>query len=125
MKIRKPLLLTVAALVFAACGQQHRAKGIARSFIEEHQVEGDRFNMSFSKLDSTKKINDSAVVAMRKHVNTLPQFRPGITFESGAIPRTLLYMTARYTILTPMGDTLRCDNTFYMDQELKRIIAVK
>ncbi len=118
-------LLLCSALAFASCGQEHKAKSIARDFISTYQVKGDRFGMSFSKLDSTKHIAKENIQAMRQHVSEIPQFQKGITFEKGDIPNTLLYITARYKVLTPQGDTLSCDNTFYFDQKLERIIAVK
>ena len=115
---RAYIIIGVAMLLLASCGQQYAAKQKVKAFVKEHATEQIDIT-SFSDLDSTRVISDSLLKAMRKNALADPLFKD---VRLGDIPKssTLMYIRMRYG-----DDSLFQSKTFYFDRDLKEIIAFK
>ncbi len=115
---RAYIILCVAMLLLASCGQQYAAKQKVKEFVKQHATEEIDIT-SFSDLDSTRVISDSLLQAMRKTALSDPLFKD---VHLGDIPKspTLLYIRMRYG-----EDSLMLSKTFYFDRDLNEIIAFK
>lgn len=118
------LLLFVVSL-FASCGKEHQAKSMVEDFLDTHLVDNSRFDVRFSKLDSTRMITPKAVASLREHMRTVSLFKPDVTYGSEEIPHTLYYIRVSYNKKQPGGKEERYTQTFYFDKEIQRIIAFK
>lgn len=108
----------LALLLFSACGQRYRAKGLVKDFVKEHATEEVDIT-DFSNLDSTKVINDSLLQDMRQRALKDPLFKD-VNLGSIPLSTTLLYIRMRY-----QKDTLELSKTFYFGKDLSAIIAFK
>ena len=54
----------VAALLLCACGKQYKAEDTVKAFLDINLKSGN-YDVSFTKIDSTKLISDSIVNVMR------------------------------------------------------------
>ena len=115
---RAYIIIGVAMLLLASCGQQYAAKQKVKAFVKEHATE-DIDITSFSDLDSTRVISDSVLQVMRKNALSDPLFKD---VRLGDVPKssTLLYIRMRYG-----EDSLMQSKTFYFDRDLNEIIAIK
>jgi len=115
---RAYIIIGVAMLLLASCGQQYAAKQKVKAFVKEHATEEIDIT-SFSDLDSTRVISDSVLQVMRKNALSDPLFKD---VRLGDVPKssTLLYIRMRYG-----EDSLMQSKTFYFDRDLNEIIAIK
>jgi len=115
---RAYIIIGVAMLLLASCGQQYAAKQKVKAFVKEHATEEIDIT-SFSDLDSTHVISDSVLQVMRKNALSDPLFKD---VRLGDVPKssTLLYIRMRYG-----EDSLMQSKTFYFDRDLNEIIAIK
>lgn len=74
----------------------------------------------FSRLDSTSKIKDSVIVAIRKATETNGRYKKGITYAKTDNPTMLYMLRVNYMI----GKEEMCD-TYYLDKSLKNVVVVK
>ena len=119
MKISRAYIsIGVAMLLLASCGQQYAAKQKVKDFVKMHATEEIDIT-SFSDLDSTRVISDSLLQVMRKNALSDPLFKD---VRLGDVPKssTLLYIRMRYG-----EDSLMQSKTFYFDNDLNEIIAIK
>ena len=112
-------LLTVVVLFFTSCGKQHQAEQVATAFIDQYYM-ADKYDATFSSLDSTIHVSDSALVAMRGATAQSPLFKRGIKYAD--IPNASPLYYVRASIIHD-NDTVQ--STFYMDKTLENIVAVK
>ena len=112
------ITLCLGGLLFASCGKQHTAEQTVKAFVAENMKEGVKTSgMDFADLGTTRHITDSLIAKMRK--NGAELFKSGIKY--GQAPTgDIYYLRMRYL---HEGDTLQ--NTFYLDSELKEVIAFK
>ena len=110
----KPLyiLIGMAVLLFASCGQQHEAKSVVKVFMSE-QLHKDVSYLDFTDVDSTHFFTDSLVQALRQRA---PQ---GIQYQQWN-DRILLHIRAQYL---EGNDT--CSATFYLDRNATGVVAFK
>ena len=105
-------------LLSVSCGRQHTAEQTVKAFVEENmEAAGEISNRNFADLGTTRHINDSIIQVMRHR--GAPLFRQGIDYPE-APQSELYYLRMSYV---HQGDTLQ--NTFYLDQELKEVVAFK
>jgi hypothetical protein len=108
----------LALLLFTACGQRYRAKGLVKDFVKEHAIEELDITY-FSDLDSTKVIGDSLFQALQQNAAKDPLFK-GVDFSGASATSPLLYIRMRY-----QKDTLELSKTFYFDKDLSAVVAFK
>ena len=112
------ITLCLGVLLFASCGKQHTAEQTVKKFVEENTKEGvETKTIDFADLGTTRHIKDSLIYKMRQTGAEL--FKSGIKY--GDMPDgEVYYLRMRYI---HKGDTLQ--NTFYLDSELKQVVAFK
>ena len=105
--------------VLTACSERHTAISLVKDFIEENSVAPDKIeNRRFGKLGSTHLLNDSIIKSL--HQKAIGYYKSDNVYSEYQQDDTLFYIIMNYTY---EGDTL--SQTFYLDQQLKNIIAVK
>ena len=112
------IALCLGVLFVASCGKQHTAEQTVKNFVAENMKEGvETKRLDFGDLGTTRHINDSLVAKMRKTGAEL--YKSDITY--GNVPTgEVYYLRMKYL---HEGDTLQ--NTFYLDSELKEVVAFK
>ena len=112
------ITLCLSVLLVASCGKQHTAEQTVKNFVAENMKEGvETKRIGFGDLGTTRHISDSLVAEMRKKGDEL--YKSGIKY--GNVPAgEVYYLRMKYL---HEGDTLQ--NTFYLDSELKEVVAFK
>ena len=112
------ITLCLGVLLVASCGKQHTAEQTVKNFVAENMKEGvETKRIGFGDLGTTRHISDSLVAEMRKKGDEL--YKSGIKY--GNVPAgEVYYLRMKYL---HEGDTLQ--NTFYLDSELKEVVAFK
>lgn len=123
-KIRIILLIGIV-LLFASCGEQHKAQNLVKDFLYENLIDNDCSFKKFSKISKTAMIDADRVRQMRHDIEALPIVKKGINYNDGAFPDTLLYIRATYKLTDKSGKQQEYTQTFYMDKALSRVIAFK
>lgn len=103
---------------FSSCGDSHTAKSCAKEFMEGQMARADVDYITWSPLDSTKHLTDSALQVMRATAKKTRLVKPGTTYQ--APTAKLNFISLRYAI---DKDTLMA--TFYLDDKLTGIVGVK
>ncbi len=112
MKKRIYIIIGVAVLLFASCGQQYKAKTVVKDFVEQ-RLQQDADYLDFSDVDSTRTVSDSVITALRS------QGPSGIQYaERGG--KTLMYIRTSYVL---ESDTVSA--TFYLDKGMSGVVAYK
>ena len=107
-----PTLLFAAALL-TGCGDSHQAKSVIKDFVNTN-LPGERKQVTFLRLDSTRFVKADDVAAMRKN-------KPGAAYSNVKLPGKLLFMTTRFTD----GKGNERQQTFYLDEALTGIVCFK
>ena len=112
------ITLCLGGLLFASCGKQYTAEQTVKAFVVENMKEEvNACVIDFADLGTTRHINDSLIAKMRK--NGAELYKSGIKY--GQTPAgDIYYLRMKYL---HEGDTLQ--NTFYLDSELKEVVAFK
>ena len=119
MKSRAYIIIGVSALLlFAFCGQQHKAESLVSDFVAENMENPSAISdKDYADLGTTRHITDSLITLMRQRGAS--GFKNGSTY--GKMPSGDLYFLRMSYISN--GDTLQ--NTFYFDSELSGVVAFK
>ena len=119
MKSRVYIIIGMSALLlFASCGQQHKAESLAKDFVAENMDNPSAIRgKDFADLGTTRHISDSLITIMRQRGAS--GYKKGISY--GKMPTGDLYYLRMSYISN--GDTLQ--NTFYFDSELSEVVAFK
>ena len=108
-------------LLFVSCGQQHQAKEIIQDFVDQNATEpSSRSSISFVKFDSTRVINDSIILAMRANADTIKRYVKLVKYAEGSFGGKLYVARITYTI-----DGVEYSDTYYLDDQLSRVVAFK
>jgi len=112
------ITLCLGMLFVTSCGKQHTAEQTVKDFVAENLKDGvETKRLDFGDLGTTSHIKDSLIAKMRKNGSEL--YKSDIVY--GQVPAgEVYYLRMRYL---HEGDTLQ--NTFYLDSELKEVIAFK
>lgn len=112
-------LFIIALTLLAACGNDQRAKGLVKDFMKNDMAVADYDVVTWSALDSTFRINDSTLSAMRQRAvaDKLVKQQPAYTNATNK----LLRITLKYTV--NKKDTQQ--TTFYLDDKVTGIVGVK
>ena len=112
------IILGGLVLLLTACGQQYKAEKAVEAFVDANAIEPSEIaHRDFADIGTTRHISDSLIDVMRHRA--APLFKNDIPYPpkpSG----DLIYLRMRYI---HQGDTLQ--NTFYLDNELKEVVAFK
>ena len=115
------ILIGVAVLLFASCGQQHQAKKVIREFIDQHAAEPSAYSsLSIVKFDSTKVLNDSVIRLLRTNADTVQRYKKSINYAAGNIGRKLFVARIEYNI-----NGTEYSDTYYLDEQLTCVVAFK
>ena len=106
------IIIGVALLLFASCGQQQKAKSIVKDFMDTYP-RGEVNYLEFSDVDSTKALSDSIIEVMRTRAGKQMIFQKRTS-------ETLLLIRAKYLL-----DKDTCSTTFYLDPQLTGVVACK
>lgn len=118
--MRKTTLTYVAvALLLCACGKQHKAEKTVKAFLDTN-LKSKNYNVSFTKIDSTKLVSDSIVNVMRTIAAENTAFKSGIRYD--AEPPQPSYTFTKACIIID-NDTLR--HTFYLTPSMAEVVAFK
>ena len=104
--------------VVSSCGDSQTAKSRAKEFMEGQMAQSDVDYITWSTLDSTKHLTDSALQVMRATAVKSRLVKPGTTYQRHT--SKLNFISLRYAI---GKDTLMA--TFYLDDKLTGIVGVK
>ena len=112
------ITLCLGMLFVTSCGKQYTAEQTVKDFVAENIKDGvETKRIDFGDLGTTSHIKDSLIVKMRNTGSEL--YKSGIVY--GQMPEgEVYYLRMRYL---HQGDTLQ--NTFYLDSELKEVVAFK
>ena len=111
-------IICLVVLLLASCGKQHTAEQTVKDFVAQNMKDGvETKRIDFGDLGTTRHLNDSLVTKLRNTGS--PLYKSGIAY--GQVPAGEVYYLRM--IYLHEGDTLQ--NTFYLDKELKEVIAFK
>lgn len=108
------VFVTATTMIFASCGEKATAKSTVKSFLKENLEGKDLSIVDCADLDSTQRISDSLVLKLRE-----------MNFPKAkyvAMPKSTKLRYIRVKYATDRDTTTQ---TFYMNQDLSGVIAVK
>lgn len=112
------LLIIACVVLFASCGEGHHAKRLVENFMKDDMGVADYSVVSWTKLDSTFRVNDSVLTSMHQQALSEKLVRQQPHY---AQPTTKpLRISLKYAV---DKDTLT--NTFYLDEKLQGVVGVK
>lgn len=123
MRIMRYFVITAfLAVMICSCTNTNKAQRLVNKFMKDNMEDTVRLtNVTFSKLDSTTRVNDSTLKAMLAETNRIPLYKKNITFNQKAT-YPLMFISVTYN--TQNDATVR-QQTFYIDKELQGIVAMK
>ena len=123
MRIMRYFVITAfLAVMICSCTNTNKAQRLVNKFMKDNMADTVRLtNVTFSKLDSTTRVNDSTLKAMLAETNRIPLYKKNITFNQKAT-YPLMFISVTYN--TQNDSTVR-HQTFYIDKELQGIVAMK
>lgn len=110
-------------LLVVSCGKKSEAKSQIKDFTKEYMNAPDEYRWSIDKIDSTKYVSKEKIMKMREAGGPAGVYKSGIQYAEGDIPKTLTYVTVTFSHKNDSNKTHK--ETFYFDQEMNRIVAVK
>ncbi len=112
-------LIAVSSLLYISCGKQSTAETLAEEFINDYALAPEKMvAREFTRLDSTKYLNDSIIRSMQERGCEL--FKKDIPYPIKSSGRMLYFIRMKYLY---GEDSLQ--NTFYMDEHLEHIVSFK
>lgn len=118
---RAYIIIGIFVSLLASCGQQHKSQSLVEDFMDENFISPDKVeDVEYLKLDSTKVITDSAIVAMRNSARLSKLFKPSATYASDGVGKKLFRLRVNYKF-----DGKPASATFYLDEGLNGVVAVK
>jgi hypothetical protein len=109
----------VTVCLFSACGDRHTAISLAEDFIDANATMPQQMeHRDFGKLGTTRLLNDSLVSGMRSKPGKF--YKSGIDYPDYHQGDTLYFIRMSFVC---QGDSL--SQTFYIDKQLKHVVAVK
>lgn len=120
--MKKTLLIILSVMLFASCGEQHKAEGVVKQFLKENLVNQD-YKARFNKLGYTQKIDDQQLSSMQKATQQDDAlFRKPVKYGAYKELQQLLFI--RTTIIQEKDTFIR---TIYLHPELPDdgVVAIK
>ncbi|MBQ1797626.1 MAG: hypothetical protein IIZ88_07685 [Prevotella sp.] len=121
--MRKFLLsITLAAMtLLSACSNEDKAHSLVKDFLNDN-LSVDFSIDSYQRFDSTKMVTPAAVQKMRESVTEIKMYENKPTFADYTEGQQLLYLRVKFTL---DDDTTKYVQTFYLDNQLQGVVAVK
>ena len=113
-------IMVATLLLIGGDAEKSTAKKLVKDFLKENLVNNDFKVMSFSALDSTKHITDSVFRVMRAEAAQDKAFKKDIQFAEGPKTKKLYYIRIKYRL-----DNDTCLQTFYLDDQLTRVVSFR
>lgn len=120
--MKKTLLIILSAMLFASCGEQHKAEGIVKQFLNENLVNSE-YKAQYGKLGHTQKIDDLKLRGMRQATQQSDKlFKKSVQY--GAYQELPQLLFIRTTIIQDKDTFIR---TIYLHPELHDdgVLAIK
>lgn len=120
--MKKTLLIILSVMLFASCGEQHKAEGVVKQFLKENLVNQD-YKARFNKLGHTQKIDDQQLSSMQKATQQDDAlFKKPVKYGAYKELQQLLFI--RTTIIQEKDTFIR---TIYLHPELPDdgVVAIK
>lgn len=117
--MRTLLFIATLALLFISCGEHHKAKNTIETFLDEYLV-AEEYYVDLQGVDSTWRVGDSALVAMRHQATESGRWKEGLTFSERDASGKLVYMRGK---VIAGKDTFM--QTFYLNPDLTGVVAIK
>lgn len=115
------IVISIAPLLFAACGPQAEAEELVEQFMEQNLREGlSPSSVHFTDIDSTHAISDSVIVSLRQEARQSKRYRPDVKYAPDEPFKKLILTRVKYNI-----EEQECSDTYYLDMDLTRVIAFK
>ena len=115
----------LSALLILGCGKQHTAKQLVSDFIEQNTTVVPSIS-EVGPLDSALYVTNEAIVRMRQSARKNGIFTPGIRYgERPPNTSTLMMLSVTYTLEGSQHAPKEYRQTFYLDPNLTRVVAVK
>ena len=120
--MKKTLLSILSVMLFASCGEQHKAEGIVKQFLNESLVNSE-YKAQYGKLGHTQKIDDLKLRSMRQVTQKSDKlFKKPVQYGNYKDLPQLLFI--RTTIIQNNDTAIR---TIYLHPELLHdgVVAIK
>ena len=120
--MKKTLLIILSVMLFASCGEQHKAEGVVKQFLKENLVNQD-YKTRFNKLGHTQKIDAQQLSSMQKATQQDDAlFKKPVKYGAYKELQQLLFI--RTTIIQEKDTFIR---TIYLHPELPDdgVVAIK
>lgn len=115
----------LSALLILGCGKQHTAKQLVSDFIEQNTTVVPSIS-EVGPLDSALYVTNEAIVRMRQSARKNGIFKSGIRYgERPQNTSTLMMLSVTYTLEGSQRAPKEYRQTFYLDPNLTRVVAVK
>lgn len=115
----------LSALLILGCGKQHTAKQLVSDFIEQNTTVVPSIS-EVGPLDSALYVTNEAIVRMRQSAGKNGIFKSGIRYgERPQNTSTLMMLSVTYTLEGSQRAPKEYRQTFYLDPNLTRVVAVK
>lgn len=120
--MKKSIIMTGAVLLlFASCGQQHRAESTVEDMLEENLTDAAQMKVIMhEQLDSTRLMTNTNVQLIRKSMTAIPYYKKGIKYAP--MPKDNVLMID--CVIYQMGKKKYRD-TYYLDRSLENVVAIK
>ncbi|MGM9697208.1 MAG: hypothetical protein ACI3Y0_00985 [Prevotella sp.] len=115
------IIIGIMLLLVSCNGQQHDAENTVAEYMAANLYDAKEMKITkFSRLDSTTKIKDSVIVALRHNAENGGRYKKGIPYVEPSARKMLYIMRVNY-----MLGNAECSDTYYLDESLERVVAVK
>ncbi len=107
--------------MLSACSNEDKAHSLVKDFLNDN-LSVDFSIDSYQRFDSTKMVTPAAVQKMRESVTEIKMYENKPTFADYTEGQQLLYLRVKFTL---DDDTTKYVQTFYLDNQLQGVVAVK
>lgn len=115
------IIISLFMLLLTSCGQQHDAEAVVEKFLETNLTTPSELEkVSFSKLDSTATLTDSAITAMHDIIGQENEYKKDIVYGKKTEGRKIVYLRAEYFL-----NSEEYSATFYITPDISSVLAFK
>ena len=107
--------------LLSGCSNEDKAHSLVKDFLNDN-LSVDFSIDSYQRFDSTKMVTPAAVQKMRESVTEIKMYENKPTFADYTEGQQLLYLRVKFTL---DDDTTKYVQTFYLDNQLQGVVAVK
>lgn len=116
--IKTAIACMAAIITLCSCDNQDKAENLIKDFLDKN-LQTSEYSVSFTELDSTRHVTDSAINAMRANAANNKLYKKGITYDD-KLHKQYIFIRTKMSI---GKDTI--NQTFYLDPELTSIVSFK